>query len=121
MTIKDIIADVDAIKENEYNDETKRKWLSDLDERIYNDLVITRSDFDAETETRTFPYEDTDQELILGSRDMYVAYVMAQIDFYNAEYTRYNNEMQAFNAAYVDAAYRYNRQRVGKATRWKNF
>lgn len=121
MTVKDIITDTDVLKTNQYNDDQKRAWLSDLDKRIYNDLIVTRADFNEEEDEVVFPYEDTDHELILDSRDMYIYYLMAQIDFFNAEYTRYNNEMAAFNAAYADAAYRFNRQNVAKATRWTNF
>lgn len=41
MTVKEVIETVDALRPNEIAAEDKRKWLYELESRIYEDLYVT--------------------------------------------------------------------------------
>jgi len=111
MTIEKVIEDCDRLKPNQYVADEKIGWLSDLDGMIKRELIDTHeggslilySPYNASTALSTVllvpnPYSD-----------MYIKYLFAQIDFNNAEFTRYNNDMMMYNAAYTTYAQYYNR------------
>jgi hypothetical protein len=99
------------------------RWLSQLDGKIKNDIIDTHeggedivfNGYGADTPTDTkllvpFPYDD-----------MYRHWLEAQIDYVNGEYTRYNNSMTMFNAAYSEYEHYYNRTHKPKGKRFKFF
>lgn len=101
MTIKEAITQTDFVKPNQYGDQEKTRWLSQIDGMIWNEVV---SHYE-EGETPT-PYQypkDAAKELLVPDpyADLYIKYLSAQIDFSNAEYGRYNNGMVLFNAIYT--------------------
>lgn len=124
MTIREAIDRADSIKPNQYKDEVKMQWLSELDQRIYNDIFLTHEDnpyegieepAEGEEDMRLiFPYTDDSRVLLAESPyDMlYVSYLMAQIDFYNEETSRYQNTASMYNSQYDDYARWYNRSHM---------
>ncbi len=108
MTIREAIDRADALMPNGIERHNKVLWLSELDGRIYEEIVKTHEDagewhaYTDETDgmTRllaTLPYDD-----------IYMCWLMMQISFFNNEITRYNNEALRFNAKYADFANHYN-------------
>lgn len=101
MTVKEAITQTDFIKPNQYDEQAKAKWLSQLDGMIWNE-VISRYEEGEPPGIYQYP-QDAAKELLVPEpySDLYIKYLSAQIDFSNAEYGRYNNEMMLFNAIYT--------------------
>ena len=100
MKIKDIIDLVDLKEPNSYSENEKIKWLSDLDGKIFNEVILTH-EHDADAEFT--PYTAKTDELLLDApygEDIYVHYVIARIAAGNAEVSRYNQQIAMYNAAY---------------------
>lgn len=120
MTIKEMIDKTDALKPNQYSAADKMDWLSDLDGRIMQEVILRHEHgVDLPVFSR---YTDATAELLVEDTysDLYVYYLMAQIDFYNAEYIRYNNSSAAFNQAYADYARNYHQRHMPAVRCWKN-
>ena len=97
MTPNKVIEIVDRVKPNSYTDEDKLRWINELDGMVQR-LVMKR----AEVEQYTYP-NDLDRELLIPApydEDLYTLYVQAKIDFYNREYTHYNNTATMFELRY---------------------
>lgn len=118
MTIREAINRCDTLKPNQYPDDQKITWLSELDSRIYNDIFLTHEDnpyvlvaeVTKENEIH-FPYTD-DATMLLAEEPydvLYVSYLMAKIDESNEETTRYANSSAEYNSHYQDFARFYNR------------
>lgn len=116
MTIQQAITRTDSLKPNQYSDEQKIEWLSELDGRIMEEIISPRSG----EKTSAFKgyNKDTDTNTQLLAEEpysrLYVLYLCSQIDFGNAEYTRYNNSAMAFNEAYESFFGYYNRTHMHK-------
>lgn len=139
MKISEAINRTDALKPNQYTPEQKMLWLSELDARIYNDILLTHEDnpFEKapeeptedtddvaddvveEEETPMFPYTDEETTLIaeFPYDCMYISYLQAKIDEANEETQRYQNSAAMFNAQYDDYARFYNRTHMPKQVR----
>lgn len=109
MTIQEAIARVDSLKPNQYKHPEKVAWLSDVDGKIYTEVISKRENTEG---IEWKPYtENTDVSLKLLVDDpyteVYIYYLCAKIDWYNGEYDRYNNDMTAFNQAYQESVTNY--------------
>ena len=120
MTIKEIIDKTDTLKPNQYSAADKMDWLSDLDGRVMKEVIL-RHEYVGEMPEFS-RYTDPSAELLVGEPylDLYLYYLLAQIDFYNAEYGRYNNSSAAFNQAYSDFSRNYHRTHRPFSVGWKN-
>jgi hypothetical protein len=103
MTLNEAIAKIDSLIPNQYTFAEKVAWISDVDGRIYRDLITKHEN--PEEKTWDGPYdEDSSSALVLLAyepyTDLYIYYMMAMIDQYNGEYTRYSNDMEQFNNSY---------------------
>ena len=106
MTIDTILAEVDEINPNTYDEQIKLGWLSKLDGRVFND--------DNNLVEPTFTgYEEVSEEteLIIPDTysDVYRDYLMAMIAYANGESDRYANSMIMFNSNYQQYLNWYNR------------
>lgn len=125
MKISDILARTDEIKPNQFDDNTKISWLSELDGRIFNTVIMTHvhdlvkeTVIDEETGEETVnevepvfnAYKSEDEELILDDvyADVYRHWLYAMMDYANGETERYKNSMLMFNAKYQEFANYYN-------------
>ena len=111
MTINEVITRCDNLKPNQYCVEDKIRWISDLDGIIKKELIDAHEGGEAITFSGYDSASDRDAELLAGDpySELYIKYLFAQIDFHNAEFTRYNNSMIMFNVAYAAYADYYNR------------
>lgn len=131
MTIREAIDRADLIKPNQYPDELKMQWLSELDQRIYNDLFLTHEDnpyepsdapvkpseeegveiTEDEEESLVFPYTDDTRVLLAESPYdvLYPSYLKAKVDECQEEITKYMNSSAIYNSQYRDYAKYYNR------------
>lgn len=123
MRADEIIARVDALEPNQYDVPTKLAWLSDLDGKLFAEVILTHEDIPAGLLRRAItdgatgqpvlpPYTAGSEETIAGppyGMDLYSYYLMAMIALQNAEASKYNARMISYNAAYQDWANWYNR------------
>ena len=115
MKIHEAIEITDRQKPNGYEREDKVHWLDQLDRRIFRELIATHEG-GAESFGGYTPYTDDGTELLAEEAysDLYIKWLMAQIDFANSEIQRYNNSVMMFNSLYQDYADTYNRTHMPK-------
>ena len=124
MTIIEAITYIDNIKPNNYSQDDKVRWLSNLDGTVKAEIIDTH---EGAEEVHFEGYNgDTDlstTELLVPAphSDMYFKWLEAQIDYANGEYGKYNNSMTMFNTAYSAYANYYNRNHMPLGTKIKFF
>ena len=109
MQIDEIISRVDSLEPNQYEKETKLSWISQLDGKIFAEIILTHDDTGR---MMYLPYESGDEEPIAGppyGEDMYCYYLEAMIAQHNMETSKYNQKMLAYNNAYTEFSNWYNR------------
>lgn len=111
MTIEEVLAEIEEIKPNAYDNNMLITWLSELDGRIFEDVVKTHHREIDDTMPYFEPYTNTSQELLVKfpHTDIYRNYLSAMIDYSNGETDRYQNSMLVFNSAYTSFVNDYNR------------
>lgn len=124
MTINDAINSVNRIRiGNACSEKEKIKWLSTLDGIIKKEIIDTHEDgnnivFDGYDEN-----VDTDTVLIVPEpySDVYISYMLAQIDMHSGELSKYNNDMTMFESQYQSFAAFWNRKHLSNGVsnfRW---
>ena len=122
MKLIEAISKIDNLKHNTYSHADKVAWLSQLDNMVKLEILDTHegggtgfSGYDTGTDVET--------ELLVPSPydEIYLRWLEARIDYANAEYARYNNSMEMFNAAYQSYRNFYNRTHMHKGRRMKFF
>ncbi|MBS6474534.1 MAG: hypothetical protein KH354_00885 [Clostridiales bacterium] len=112
MTVKEALEAADRLRANQFRQEEKISWLSRLDGRIYRELIVPRSE---EKKEAFEPYTaaELDRELLAPYPydELYLHYLISQMDYYNAEISRYNNSSAMFNTAYQAYENAYNREK----------
>lgn len=115
MNVTEIIACVDKLRPNGYDQEDKTRWLSEIEGMIVdeilnmaegNDIVFTG-----------YKYElDAEKETILPDRftDIYIHYLKAKIELNDDELTQYNKEVMVYQSAYDQYAAWYRRNHMPK-------
>lgn len=113
MTINEICAEIDEQKPNHYSDAIKIRWISVLEGRIFNEIILTH-ELAEKVEFNGYTQSDIDTELIVPDTyaDVYKYYVFAMIDSANGENNHYANDMQLFNEAWQSYAAYYNKNNM---------
>ena len=125
MKLIELINEIDSLRYNQVPDDIKRKWVSDVEGMIINEVVLTHEMpewmkengiikkylsaggrgcvYDAET--------DGEQELIVEAPydSLYYWWLASKIDLAEADTERYQNDHQMFNDAYLTYQDYYNR------------
>lgn len=119
MTVGEILARVDEIRPNAIDENIKVTWLSELEGRIFDEIVLTHEhelvdDGEGNMIEPTFAgYDETseNEEVIAPDiyADLYRNYIFTMIDYSNNESDRYTNSMLMFNNSYQQFADWYNR------------
>lgn len=94
MTSKQVLARVKALKPTPFDDETLLYWLREVEGLILVQVLLLQP-------TSVQPLEAaTDDQLTVPYPfdKLYLQYLMAQIDYANGEYRKYDNSMALFNA-----------------------
>lgn len=106
MKIKDVIKHTIQLVPSQYTEDVFMRWLSDLDGKVYNDLMVGLEEC---PETAPGVYTDVDTELLIPYpyEDLYINYLCAKIHQQNADYDRYTNSMIEYNNAYSNYAAMY--------------
>lgn len=109
MTVREVIESADRLRANPLSDKEKIEYLSELDMRIYEDIVLRHQGSEIPV-PRTFPYTADTAELIAPARfkRMYVLYLCLEIDWALDETEHYTNDLIRFQDAYEAFAAWYN-------------
>lgn len=110
MTINEVITQVDELKPNQISDDIKVRWISVLEGKIIDEIILTH-ELSEIVEFNGYTINDMDTELLVPDTyaDVYIYYIEAMIDETNNESARYASSMQMFNSAWQDYANYYNR------------
>ena len=95
MTIREVIAYVDEIHDNEFSDDLKCRWVSECEARIWSGIMLLDP-------LAYIGYEwqyDADRSLLMPAPydEIYTAYLHAKIYLAYHEAQNYQNAMAAFN------------------------
>lgn len=113
MTINEAISATDGLRNNQISEEIKRALLSELDGRIYREVIDPYGNdfagYSMETDSGTtlivaYPYDG-----------LYVTYLEMEIARINGEMPRYNNAAIVFNEKYSAFKRWYNRTHPKKS------
>lgn len=113
MTVGAAIKAADHLRANHFCVDEKLKWISRLDGKIANEVLQPRSDIRGNV-FKGYTQNDIENELLVPYPydELYVYYLISQIDYYNAEISRYNNSSMMFNNAYNEFEAAYNRDHM---------
>lgn len=99
-TFREIIEAVDDCKPNALPERQKFRYLAELEGKIAADVLLVDIANIRELE-RKYPRDlDTEPLVTHPHQDVYTLWLEAKIDQANGEYNKYQNGMEAFNAAY---------------------
>lgn len=117
MIINDAIREVARLKHNTHTDEEKVAWLERLDQMLYRtviqthegdeDITLPTYNADADMDTELLATEPHDQ--------MYIYWLMAQIDLANADIDQYNVQITLFNDELTQYKATYTRAHMPKS------
>lgn len=103
MTLQEALDQVDELKPNMMSRKLKIKYLSEIEQLIYDEIVMTHEHTD-ELEGKPVYNEQTDDGTVLIIPDpysmVYVYWLMSKIDIQNQEDNRYNIDRVHFENAY---------------------
>ena len=104
MTIIEAIDRVNLLKPNTYSLQEKVKWLSTLDGTVKLEIIDTHEGGEEAVFAGYDESTPVDTPLMIPPPydEVYLFWLEAKIDYWNGEYTRYNNSIAMFNAAYAD-------------------
>lgn len=94
-TLAGVIAEVDAVKPNAFDNDTKTRWLNEVEGRVQTDVMLL-----AGPDVLQYDYDRCGDWTLLVDPPhdkLYGAYLTARIDYANGEYEKYQNTMQMFN------------------------
>lgn len=96
MTVAEALLQIDALMPNAYSDAQKRRWLSEIEGIVADEIFSAMGGFSPYTE------DDGEKELAVPEPycDLYLKYMQAQMEFYHGDFERYNNAMAMFNVLY---------------------
>lgn len=112
MTLKQVIEEVDRQKPNAFTNDEKTQFVANCEIQVAEEIFgVDAPEYDWTGDQNT--------ELLLKApfEDVYILYVMAQIDFRNGDYGRYNNELSQFDQRFTDAQ-AWNLRRHKPRRRW---
>lgn len=119
MTIIEAINRIDDLKPNGFTQNDKVRWLSTCDGMISRDVLETHEDGPEEPFAGYGPDTPVDTELLVPYPydQLYIFWLECQIDYYNAEYTKYNNSVLRFHDDFTTFQNWYNRNHKPKTAR----
>ena len=114
MTIIEAIGRIDSLKPNNFTELDKIRWLSELEWIIKTEVIDTHEGGDSIVFNGYDETTNTEDVLLIPAPhdDIYLKWLETKIDYYNAEYVKYNNSSTAFNNAYSAFERCYNRQHM---------
>ena len=115
MKLAELIAYVDSIRPNAYDKDVMTGWVNEIERQVW-EQVINRAE-DAVDYPGLYVYDANDETELLvddSHKDVYVTYLLAQMDYANMELDRYNADSAMHQAAWDGYAAEYRRNHLPK-------
>lgn len=117
MTLAELIAYVDNIRPNAYDKDVMTGWVNTIERQVYDQVLSRAADYTGDTYG---PYQydlDAERELLVedAHKDVYVTYILAQMDYANMELDRFNADSAMHQAAWQEFAAEYRRNHLPKS------
>lgn len=111
MTILEAIRRVDGLRHNTFTREEKIRWLAQVDAAVATELLDTH---EGAAQGDFQPYDaqtPLDRQLLIPAPydELYLHYLIAQMDYHHGELDRYNRAMGMYQAAWIGYVNFYNR------------
>ena len=116
MTLAELIAYVDQIRPNAFDKDMETGWVNEIEHKVY-DQVINKAVGNTITDPTPYIYDQNAETVLLADdahKDVYVTYVLAQMDYANMELDRYNADAAMHQAAWQEYAAEYRRNHLPK-------
>lgn len=115
MKLAELIAYVDSIRPNAYDKDVMTGWVNEIERQVW-EQVINRAE-NAVDYPGLYVYDANDETELLvddSHKDVYVTYLLAQMDYANMEIDRYNVDSAMHQAAWDGYAAEYRRNHLPK-------
>lgn len=115
MTLAEIIAYVDQVRPNAYDKDIMTGWVNEIEKQVW-EQVINRAE-GAVDYPGLYVYDEHAEKPLLvddSHKDVYVTYLLAQMDYANMEIDRYNVDSAMHQAAWDSYAAEYRRNHLPK-------
>ena len=115
MKIKEAIARFDTLYPNAFSHEEKLMWLSELDGKIFNEIMSLYENAPSKFTGYTSSTNDSAALLVsFPDDDIYIKFMCLKADLINSDIRRFNNSSMLFNSAFTALANEYNRTHTYK-------
>lgn len=120
LSLNEVIKRFDEYKPNKYTQSEKVQWLSELDQRIYNEIFKTHEgnnlvSFDGYADG--VPVSAMPALVAEPYSIVYQYWMEAKVDYHNRDFAAYNVSSAMFNQAYNDYERYYNRTHMPNGTK----
>ena len=110
MTITKAIGVVDNIRPNQISTAQKTEWILNVEKRVKNEIYLAHKHDGVDFTNFNSSTIATDTLYVPEPySEIYTLFLCGMVDFYHAEYDRYNNDVDLFNKTFDDYAQWYNR------------
>ena len=122
MTVSEAIGGFDRIRPNAYSLRDKIRWLSELDGRLYLEVLCTHAPFPTQP-LPVYTEADGEKELLVGKpyEDLYFKWLEQKTDYDNGETGSFLNSSAAFLSLYTEFRNHYHRTHTPISTRARYF
>ena len=124
MTAVELIVKLDKLKANDIAVDIKRTWLTNVFWQVVTEIIDKAEDAKPHSEYKMTSLlgskvVDMDTDLLVEEPydELYVYYLMAQIDLAYDETDKYNKHMMLFNSAFQTFAKHYRRNHKPKGVK----
>ncbi len=109
MTLAEVIENFDSERTNNVSIITKKRWISQLDLKIWGEILKPRGDNQYIGYGKEIPLE-AEVKAPSEYAEIYTLYMNMKLDYMNGEIARYNNSAMLFNRMYKEMHDFINRQ-----------
>lgn len=112
MKYSEAIEITDSRTPNDYDTDDKVRWLMQLDQQIYDELIVTHEHHRDCIRPRACTGDDTLLVSEPYAEDIYISYLQSKIAKENSEAAKYNAAITLYNDAYSRFARIYHQQNM---------
>lgn len=113
MRVSEAISAADELRPgNKVDIAAKRRWLEALDGKIYENIICNHEGREAYTKPSNYVFDDSEMIVSGAHSELYVWYLVSQIDAALGETERYNTSAERYNSLYRDFSASYTRGHI---------
>lgn len=117
MTLAELIAYIDQIRPNAFDKDVETGWVNEIEHKVY-DQVINKAVGNSKEDPTPYFYDLNAETTLLvedAHKDVYVTYILAQMDYANMELDRFNADSAMHQAAWQEYAAEYRRNHIPRS------